>query len=67
MHVDQIRGAYCAGWRTCDDDHQFAALVAAKRQQRLVHLADHVVGAFHVRHDERLGSPRQRQLAAYLG
>src|SRR5262245_49953446 len=41
MHVDQIRGAYCAGWSARDDDHQIAALVAAQFQQRVIDLTNH--------------------------
>src|SRR5690348_11852143 len=66
MYLDQIGGAYCAGRSARDDDHQIATLVAAEFQQRLVDLLDHSVGRLNVRHDERLGAPAQRELAADL-
>src|SRR5262245_60325640 len=47
MHVDQIRGAYCAGRSARDDDHQIAALVAAQFQQRVVDLTNHAVGGLY--------------------
>src|ERR1700751_2603305 len=67
VHVDQVGRAYCARWRARDDDHQVAALVAAQFDQRPVGLPDHLVGGLHYRHDERLGAPGHRELAAYLG
>src|SRR5882757_4451374 len=67
VHVDQVGRAYCAGRGACDDDHQVTPLVAAELQQRHVDLTDHPVVGLDVRHDERLGTPGQRELAADLG
>ena len=50
-----------------NDDHEVALDVPPEGEQRTVHLTHHLVGGGHRIDQERLGSPRQRQLTAHRG
>ena len=65
MHPHRVRGAGSAGRAARDDHDEIAGLASVVFQQRVVHLFEHLVSVVHKRHQERLNTPRQRELAAY--